>query len=919
MDSSFDQAVDVAALLLRNHPHPPIDVIREMVAQTLRMFPSEAARADDMVRMLESRFNVRIGAVNELLSNSNHRPWLPAKRSTIQWPYWKRYETYLLRDKGWPPSVVERLDESIDKTLGFLEDPERDGAWDRRGLVVGHVQSGKTSNYTGLICKAADAGYKLIVVLAGVHNSLRSQTQLRLDEGFLGFDSLELQKENLTKTPIGVSRIDSTCQIPNTITNRSEQGDFSTAVARQFGITPGGKPLLFVVKKNPTVLKNLLNWVLWAAPGKDERTGRPIVTGIPLLVIDDEADYASVDTRAIPRDENGQPVRDHDPTTINRRIRQLLHSFEKAAYVGYTATPFANTYIHENAYTHEHGMDLFPRGFIVNLPAPSNYVGPARLFGLDADPDSGRASQDGLPIIRRVNDFGAWMPNAHKKGYIPRQMPASLKEAIRAFVLTCAARLARGQDAEHSSMLIHVTRFTDVQERVANQVKDDLKNVTRRLRLGDGNATEQIVQELKALWERDFVPTTREINLDDCPPVAWSDVVNHLETAAYRIDVRTINGTAGDVLDYADQAQQALSVIAIGGDKLSRGLTLEGLSVSYYLRASRMYDTLMQMGRWFGFRPGYLDLCRLYTSADLVEWYEHITMANEELRELFDYMAAARATPEDFGLQVRCHPDLLVTGPVKMRNGHKIGLSFSGDISETIGFHRDAATIEKNYEATEDFLRSLGPPSERGTRELSTIIWRHVDGERITDEFLSRMSVHPIAKKVRVELLCAYIRQRMQAAELTGWTVALVSNSTGTPTSIAGHNIGLVERSHHPKEVSPEELGRYGVRRLVNPTDEFIDLSESQRQAALEKTQECWRAGRSRSKDVPSEPNGLAIRESRDKRNGLLLLYPLAATEYVESTLPVIGFAISFPKSDLNDTVDYVVNNVFFEQEFVDE
>ncbi len=295
-----------------------------------------------------------------------------------------------------------------------------------------------------------------------------------------------------------------------------------------------------------------------------------------------------------------------------------------------------------------------------------------------------------------------------------------------------------------------------------------------------------------------------------------------------------------------------------------------------------MYDTLMQMGRWFGFRPGYLDLCRLYTSADLVEWYEHITMANEELRELFDYMAAARATPEDFGLRVRCHPHLLVTGPVKMRNGHKISLSFSRAISETIGFHRDATTIERNYKATEDFLHALGPPSERGTRERSTIIWRHVNGERITDEFLSRMTVHPIAKKVRIELLCAYISQRLQAAELTDWTVALISNSTGTPSSIAGHLVGLVERSHHPENVRPEEFGRYGVRRLVNPTDEVIDLSESQWQLALEQTQECWRARRSRSKDEPSEPNGIAIRENRDKRNGLLLLYPLAATEYVE-------------------------------------
>jgi hypothetical protein len=928
VDPQFDQALDVAALLLRAEAHPPSDLIRTKVRQALGMFASELnSREDELVRILESRLNVRIGAVNELFNNSNHLAWLPGKRSQIEWKYWDRYSTYLSRDKGWSPEVVDRLNECTDKALGFLEDPARPGAWDRRGLVVGHVQSGKTSNYTGLICKAADAGYKLIVVLAGVHNSLRSQTQLRLDEGFLGFDSLELQKPG-PKTPIGVSRVDRSCEIPNTITNRSEKGDFSTAVARQFMISPGGKPLLFVVKKNPTVLKNLLNWVMWAAPDKDERTGRPIVTSIPLLIIDDEADFASVDTRAIPRDENGLPALDHDPTTINRGIRQLLHSFEKAAYVGYTATPFANVYIHDGAYTTQHGMDLFPRAFIINLPAPSNHIGPARLFGLDASTEASQLEQDGLPIVRRVEDFQQWMPDGHRKDHVPGSLPSSLREAIRAFLISCAARMARGQGDQHCSMLIHVTRFTDVQGHVAKDVKEELKTLVRRLRLGDGKSG-QLLSELKQLWDSDFVPTSSAIDEKDCDQVDWSAVSENLFDAASKIEVRAINGSAGDVLDYAEN-QAGLSVIAIGGDKLSRGLTLEGLSVSYYLRASRMYDTLMQMGRWFGYRPGYLDLCRLYTTHELVEWYEHITMANEEVRELFDTMSAAGANPEDFGIRIRSHPDLLVTGAVKMRNGHTMQLSFSGDISETIGFHRDGETVAKNLKAAEHFLTRLGSHESVSDRSKATLLWRNVPGQEIVDHFLPFMTVHPFAKKVRCELLRKYISQRLQAGELVEWTVALVSSSDGKAAKIGDLPVGLVTRGPHPKEVLPSHLGRYCVRRLVSPTDEMIDLTAEQRALALEATRQNWRDGMSRSVKEPSVPSGIQVRQARDSGRGLLLIYPLSPVyqqtdpkpeqiELVDSELPVIGFAISFPGSKLQETVGYVVNNVYFEQEFIED
>lgn len=334
MDQDLDLAVNLATVMLSQQAtHPTETSIRQVAAQVIDgMLPNLKERIEDVVRQLECRYNVRIGISTELVDKS-HKLWLPTRKSEINWRYWNRYKAYLANAKRLPPSVVDGVEESVDRILGLLADPQRNGAWDRRGLVVGHVQSGKTSNYTGLICKAVDAGYRVIVVLAGVHNSLRSQTQQRLDEGFLGFDSVAMRRRTAGPIPpIGVAKFDSTCPTPNTVTTR--QGDFSRQVANQFLIQPT-QTLLFVVKKNASVLNNLLGWVQRGFPASMSTATRPFVPEVPLLVIDDEADHASVDTKAIPRTEDGTPDPEHNPTAINRAIRKLLYSFEKSAYVGY--------------------------------------------------------------------------------------------------------------------------------------------------------------------------------------------------------------------------------------------------------------------------------------------------------------------------------------------------------------------------------------------------------------------------------------------------------------------------------------------------------------------------------------------------------------------------------------------------------
>jgi len=452
---------------------------------------------------------------------------------------------------------------------------------------------------------------------------------------------------------------------------------------------------------------------------------------------------------------------------------------------------------------------------------------------------------------------------------------------------------------------------------ILGSAKIELRALQQRLQRGDGNSPEKILEELRQLWEKDFVPTTREINDPELPVQAWSEIEPLLYTAASRIDVRTVNGSARDVLDYVDNETHGLNVIAIGGDKLSRGLTLEGLSVSYYLRASRMYDTLMQMGRWFGYRPGYMDLCRLYTTPELVEWYEYITAASEELRKLFDFMASIGGTPADFGLRVQSHPDgLMITGAVKMRHSIPMELSFAGSISETIKFHLDPEIVKRNYEITERFVKELGEPEENTPME--TRKWVQVPGQAILNGFLSKFKVHPEVQKVKTELLQEYIQQRLEGGELTAWTVALVSIADGKVHEMAGHKIGLIQRARHPQGKASDDP--YRIRRLVNPKDEAIDLDDEQKRRALERTQEAWREdpGRSRRTEPPDIPSGLMIREVRSPNEGLLLIYPLD-TELTGTTVPVIGFAISFPGSDQAQKVVYRVNNVYWQQEYGDQ
>lgn len=910
----YEKARQLVQILLKGAPETTPVAIRAAIDSVLPALGQDGKSIDveKLAKDLETRFNVWVGQETVLQDVRGHEAWLPDRRSQIPWRFWKRYERYMEEDEGWPPQAVTRLGQLTDSILEKLEAPDRTGPWDRRGMVVGNVQSGKTSNYIALICKAVDAGYKLVIILAGMHKNLRSQTQLRVDQGFLGFDTQRNRAFDQNNLRIGAGALaGAEFLLAHSLTSSADGGDFSSNVANTMNVAPGGDPIVLVVKKNKTVLQNLLNWSIGVRGEIDPSTGRRVVRNVPLLVIDDEADNASINTNPPLRDADGNILPDQDVTAINGLIRRLLNSFEKSAYVGYTATPFANIFIYPDGEHDEYGEDLFPRSFIINLPAPSNYLGPARVFGISNDGTGGVAEQAELPVIRMVDDYGDDIPNNHKKTDVVTRLPESLREAIRAFILSCAARICRGQSQEHNSMLVHVTRFTAVQASVMNLVQEELTYLQQRLEYMESRQARELVREFESLWQRDVVPTTeatsRLLRDEELPVVPWADVRGQLFTAAAKVQVKTINGTAKDVLDYYEH-KHGLSVIAIGGDKLSRGLTLEGLTVSYFLRASRMYDTLMQMGRWFGYRPGYADLCRLYTSAELVEWYRHITAASEELREEFDHMAAVGGTPEDYGLRVRRHPNgLLITAVNKMPTGTRMQVSYAGSITETVAFDADAHIVEQNFRVFDAFFERLGDCRVDGHNR----IWENVPGAEVVD-LMSAVRTHPNSFKAQSSLITKYIQAQQSKGELARWTVALLSSRDATVfATIAGERTGLITR-----KAIENANGKCSIGRLVSPRDEALDLTPTEHAAALARTQEHWAANREkyRRQEPPDIPSGGWIRQVRPSGRGLLLVYPLDTL--VAHEKPLMGFAVSFPASQTAIAVEYVVNNIYWEQEF---
>ena len=677
---------DMVSLYLAGEQRPTAEAIRQVIVD-LRQSPFFAGKVEDdeaetLARLVEEKHGISMG-LGAIVDAVDFEPWLlDAKVNGLIEPYyWDRY-LRLLAQNGLPPGVVQATDQVTDKILDRLGNPRDMSNWSRRGMVVGHVQSGKTANYTGLVCKAADAGYRLIVVIAGIHNNLRNQTQGRIDEGFIGRDTSRLASRDKDKRQkiIGVGNFDQR-HFPVSLTNTIK--DFNKATATTIAVSMGqlNVPVVLVIKKNANTLKHLVEWLQEHSVSK----GSQLVEE-PMLLIDDEADNASINIK------HGK----EGVARINGQIRALLRMFRRSCYVGYTATPFANIFIDPDAEHEDYYKDLFPRHFIIGLDAPTNYFGANKVFVENRDQH-----------IRYIADNEDVLAVGHKIDHDLAALPPSLIQAVRAFIVARAIRNARGQAGQHASMLINASRFTGIQGKLRNRIADIVEAIRNAVTVDSGKGLGALenreIAALHDVWAAEFA------SVNDA--TGWAAVQSRLYEVLVAAQVIEVNSSrASGALNYDGRGEFGQTVIAVGGFSLSRGLTLEGLTVSYFLRNSVMYDTLMQMGRWFGYRTGYEDLCRIWMPRDGVGWYAHISSAMDDLQYQLKLMEQAKATPETFGLAVRSHPEsLIVTARNKMGSSElvTVSASLSADMVETVWLSANADTLTHNRMLGHRFVEIL--------------------------------------------------------------------------------------------------------------------------------------------------------------------------------------------------------------------
>ncbi len=888
-DKGSATQLDVMVLLYFKGTHPPPDV--DEIEKMTRRF-AEAMQMQDEAVIAEAVRNVKAKLVHTMeegvslvdQEDKHDESWYTG-RTDIEWSYWGDYENYL-SGRGWGPKIIHALGGVTDKILGLLKNPSDPGAWDRRGLVIGHVQSGKTANYIGLISKAADAGYKFIIVIAGIHNNLRKQTQERIDEGFVG-------RQSLSRELTGVGEINKNRAFPITLTNT--QTDFlkSTASAFTADLKGFNRPVVVVIKKHVGTLANLHSWL--RDLNIPEAGGQ--ITDIPMLMIDDEADHASINTN--------KP--ELDPTRTNEEIRRILQLFRKSCYVGYTATPFANIFINPESEEDMLGDDLFPRDFIYCLDPPTNYFGAANVF---------LNEETSKRVLRTISDAEKddRIPLKHKK-YHEVNIPPSLEAAVSVFILSRAIRIFRNQGIKHTSMMVNVSRFVDIQRQVRDQISFYLDKLRRAIKYNYAKSTDDCLknarmQTFKRLFDEEFADS----------PESWGDIQKCLFNASNTLKVFLVNSKSDEALDFKayEESGDALTALAVGGLSLSRGLTLEGLTTSYMYRNSKMYDTLMQMGRWFGYRPDYEDLCRVYLSEESQGWYAHIAEATEELRQQIKQMRRDGLSPKEFGLYVRAHPDALyVTALNKMRHAERkvFKVSYDGKLGETYVLPSDSAINTNNLNNMIDLYKKLN--KQHGSPEPSegSFVWKDIKTETMLT-FMENYRFHRELQGMKDSFL-AYAKEISYKYPL--WDIGFISliNSMPVipdlPMSVQERQVGR-DSSLNIKKPSVEDGWYVGNKQRVSGQGvERVGLNKDQLDLALRIAKE----------DGRKKPTDRDYRHKDVRGKPFLMLHILklvnkedTSIESIASNIPAVGF--SFPAAGDFHSVDCVVNRVWLQNDMID-
>lgn len=843
---------------------PTRDQVEEKARQIASIFGYTGDLRNIVTEAMESVVT-RMGAGTSLVDvNAKHNDQWVHKREDVNWIYAKAYEEFL-RNEGWPPQMVQSLSDVTARILGHLQDPLSEGtSWNRRGLVIGHVQSGKTANYTGLIARAADAGYKFIVVIAGIHNNLRRQTQQRIDEAFIGRSSDPEDRRN-----IGVGLAPGYPH-PATLTNINEDFNKNTAAKSGWKINDFSKPIILIIKKNVTTLTALHKWLKELnAEGEDR------ISDVPMLLIDDEADNASINTNK----------EDLDPTRTNAMIRRILGLFAKSCYVGYTATPFANIFINPDAYGDDVQEELFPRDFIYCLDAPTTYFGAEKVFLNEATSES---------IVRPIDDCEDLIPYSHKRDDPVHELPPSLYRALDEFIIARAIRNLRGQAGKHCSMMVNVSRFVPVQKAVRDFLSLREKKVREAVLANyampeDVSSRNMYMQGLKEAFDAEYADVG----------VAWAEVKAALGGVFEHLHLYVINSKSDEVLDYTKYEKEGvgLTAVAVGGLSLSRGLTIEGLTVSYMYRNTKMYDTLMQMGRWFGYRPGFEDLCRVHLSGDSINWYSHVAQAADELTQQVKRMRRDGLSPRQFGLYVMAHPDspLLITAANKMRSGEKVMFrqNFSGRMLESYIVSVDPAVNGSNFSLIEKFWKD-GFGGQEPIDTTKGMIFRNVQVEHIED-FLIAFQAHSQFSDRKADII-AYLHTLSEQHPLGD--VLLISPRGGDEA--------VSFRLNGQSRVVSDLQGtgwRLNKDRVASRGDEKLGLTAEQQAAAV---------ANAASKDPSVAPSDTHYREVRGKP--LLMIHSLDPHGNSRVKGPIAAFGVSFPPGHYETEIEVVANRVWLER-----
>ena len=803
-------------------------VSKDAAVNTLRIMLNNDGLVEDVLTERDLIIKQRLAdahGVTVFDEESETEPWYAGPQPHDV--FWPSLKAKLQADPGWT-NAVPSLDKTSTDVVSLLADPHSETIR-TRGMVLGYVQSGKTANFTATIAKAADAGYRLFIVLSGVHNSLRRQTQLRLDSQLC--DLRPADWVQLT----------------------DEFGDFGNPVKALPLVAGSQLRLLAVVKKNVSRLTNLRDWLLDA----HEKGG---LNKCPVLIIDDEADQAS---------PNSARDAELDQTAINGLLVDLL-GLPRVAYVGYTATPFANVLANP-----ADPQNIYPRDFIYSLPKPAGYFGSEELFGAAvAEPEESSEDQ-GHDMIRFVPDAEAEAyKSSSKSPYSPKVTP-SLSDAIRWFLLATAARRFRNGEAKHSSMLIHTTMRVEPQNTLVPVIRKHVKDLQKELQSGDTskwqNQWESEVQREPAARHNLVAPSFEEL-LGLLP-----DVLTDTKVVAD-------NSASPERLIYA---ADPATVIAVGGNTLSRGLTLEGLVSSFFLRTAGAYDSALQMGRWFGYRRGYEDLPRVWTTRKLKDDFQFLAEIESDLRSEIKRYEGGAASPRDVAVRIQTHPRMQVTSPLKMQFAIKASASFSETHPQTTYFDRtNSEILVGNIEATKELLSAAKDNALDKPIYGERTLFKGVPAESIL-RFLDHYHFND-KSEMSEGMLLDYVTTQLKFGALREWNIAVVSKSGQSDRSAETLDLGLEQRVNliTRSQLNSSEPDVANIGTLMSRVDRVLDLG--------------WTASQAKA---ASDAQLQEVRNAEGRP--LLVVYPidkdsapqphLKSRKELNAAEHMVGLAFSFP------------------------